>query len=222
MEPGAHGGRRRRPVPDRARPAVARQHWPPAGHGGGGAGRRMDRRPRAPRVVARRRARLGSGPDRLGVRGRLRADLPGDRAPDRLAARGPRRRDARARRLDHAGTAVNLDDPRTVRQADPHRVAEILTAFPAQCREAQALRCEPPVPAQRPSLVIITGMGGSAASGDLLAACALDRLDVPILVHRGYGLPAAADKHALVVATSYSGETAEVLSAVDAAPTRPV
>jgi glucose/mannose-6-phosphate isomerase len=112
---------------------------------------------------------------------------------------------------------MTLDDPRTFQRADPHRVAEILAAFPAQCREAQALRCEPPVPRERPSLVIIAGMGGSAAGADLLAACGVEQLDVPILVHRGYGLPAAAGKHTLVVTASYSGETAEVLSAADAA-----
>src|SRR5437773_9039034 len=115
---------------------------------------------------------------------------------------------------------MTLDDPGTFQRADPHRVAEILAAFPAQCREAQALRCGPAVPRERPSLVIIAGMGGSAAGADLLAASCLEELDVPILVHRGYGLPAAAGMHALVVALSYSGETAEVLSAADAALAR--
>src|SRR3989454_12310327 len=117
---------------------------------------------------------------------------------------------------------MTLDDPRAFQRADPHRVAEILAAFPAQCREAQALRGEPPVPRERPSLVIIAGMGGSAAGADLLAASCLEQLDVPILVHRGYGLPAAAGKHALVVTASYSGETAEVLSAADAALEREI
>src|SRR5437773_1123592 len=177
----------------------------------------MDWRTRAPRVGARRRARMGPGPDRVGVRGRLRADLPGDGGPRRLAGRAPRWRDARARRLDHAGAAVNLDDPRAVQQGDPHRVAEILSAFPAQCRAAQALCSEPPLPRLRPSLIIIAGMGGSASGADLLAASGLPRLDVPILVHRGYGLPLTAGKDALVVAVSYSGDTAEVLSAADTA-----
>src|SRR2546428_4816267 len=65
-------------------------------------------------------------------------------------------------------------------------------------------------------------MGGSAAGADLLAASCLEQLDVPILVHRGYGLPAAVGKHALVVTASYSGETAEVLSAADAALEREI
>src|SRR5207247_9806538 len=79
------------------------------------------------------------------------------------------------------------------------------------------LRCEPPAPRLRPSLIIVAGMGGSASGADLVAASSLPELDVPILVHRGYGLPAAAGQHALVVAVSYSGETAEGLAAVDPA-----
>src|SRR6266545_1301669 len=60
---------------------------------------------------------------------------------------------------------------------------------------------------------------GSAAR---LATCAAETLEVPILVHRGYGLPAAAGREALVIASSYSGETAEVVSAVEVALARRV
>jgi glucose/mannose-6-phosphate isomerase len=63
-------------------------------------------------------------------------------------------------------------------------------------------------------------MGGSAAGADLVATCAADRLDVPILVHRGYGLPAVAGPRDLVVVSSYSGETAEALSAAETALAR--
>src|SRR2546429_4931850 len=53
----------------------------------------------------------------------------------------------------------------------------------------------------------------SAAGADLLAASCLEQLEVPILVHRGYGLPAAAGKHALVVTASRSEEhTSELQS----------
>ena len=117
---------------------------------------------------------------------------------------------------------MRLDDARLVERADPHGVREILRAFPAQCREALALAAEPPLTVERPALVVVAGMGGSAAGGDLLAACAAERLDVPFLVHRGYGLPAAAGKRALVIASSYSGETAETLSAAEAALARGV
>src|SRR5438445_4138208 len=65
-------------------------------------------------------------------------------------------------------------------------------------------------------------MGGSASGGDMLAACAAETLDVLILVHRGYGLPAAARHDTLVLAVSYSGDTAEVLSATEVALARGV
>jgi glucose/mannose-6-phosphate isomerase len=117
---------------------------------------------------------------------------------------------------------VTLDDPRVYEERDPHRAREILARFPAQCREALALDAAPPLPRARPALVVVAGMGGSAAGGDLLAAWAAERLDVPVLVHRGYGLPAVAGPRALVLASSYSGETAEVLSAAETALARRV
>lgn len=117
---------------------------------------------------------------------------------------------------------MTLDDQWSVERVDPHRVRDLLARFPTQCREALRLVVEPRLRAQRPGLVVFAGMGGSAVGGDLLATCAAERLDVPVLVHRGYGLPAAAGAQALVIASSYSGETAEVLSAVEAALARGV
>ncbi len=64
--------------------------------------------------------------------------------------------------------------------------------------------------------VVLLGMGGSAMGATVgsLAATA----GSPITVHRSYGLPGwAAEQKAAVVAVSYSGNTEEVLSGVDAA-----
>jgi len=110
-----------------------------------------------------------------------------------------------------------LDDLALYEHGDPRGVRDVLTAFPAHCREGAALAVTPPVPRGRPEVVVIAGMGGSAAGGDFLAACTAGHLDVPVVVHRGYGLPAVAGRQALVIASSYSGETAEVLSAAEVA-----
>jgi len=112
---------------------------------------------------------------------------------------------------------MNLDDPRALERVDRHDTRRVLTDFPAHCRQGHALQPIPAPTGGRPRLVVVAGMGGSAAGGDLVAASAAETLDVPILVHRGYGLPAAAGRESLVVALSYSGDTAEVLSAVDVA-----
>jgi glucose/mannose-6-phosphate isomerase len=65
--------------------------------------------------------------------------------------------------------------------------------------------------------VLVCGMGGSGITGDFAAAVT----GRPLLVHKGYGLPAwAADRRPLVLAISYSGNTEETLSAVAQARAR--
>jgi glucose/mannose-6-phosphate isomerase len=113
-----------------------------------------------------------------------------------------------------------LDDRAAVAARDPHDTAAVLADFPAQCRTAVSIEVERLPVRKRPRVVVVAGMGGSAAAGDLVAACAAQRVEIPIVVHRGYGLPAVAREDALVLAVSYSGETAEVLSAVDVARAR--
>jgi len=117
---------------------------------------------------------------------------------------------------------MKLDDPALFERVDSHRAGETLAAFPAQCSAALALRAAPPMSLPRPTLVVLVGMGGSAAGAELIAGCAAERLDVPIVVHRGYGLPPTAGRHTLVVASSYSGDTAEVISAAETALERQV
>jgi glucose/mannose-6-phosphate isomerase len=117
---------------------------------------------------------------------------------------------------------MTLDDVSALERIDRHDTRRVLAEFPEQCRRARALVAAPAITTPRPRVVVMAGMGGSAAGADLLATCASQTLDVPILVHRGYGLPAAAGRDALVVATSYSGDTAEVVSAVETALARQV
>lgn len=60
--------------------------------------------------------------------------------------------------------------------------------------------------------VIISGLGGSAISGDLLKNFLKDELYVPVTVNRNYFLPSFADEKTLLIASSYSGNTEETLS----------
>ncbi len=114
-------------------------------------------------------------------------------------------------------TAHPLDDSTEVARRDPHRVRDALRGFPAQCREALGLRADPALGATVPGLLVIAGMGGSAVGGDLLATALADRATVPTLIHRGHGLPPGVGASALVVVSSYSGETVEAISALEAA-----
>ena len=87
-----------------------------------------------------------------------------------------------------------LDDLGAIERVDQHDTRRVLTEFPEHCRRALALQPVPMPSPIRPRLVVVAGMGGSASGGDLVATCAADTLDVPILVHRGYGLPASAGR----------------------------
>ena len=63
-------------------------------------------------------------------------------------------------------------------------------------------------------------MGGSGIAGDVLAAVAGPALPVPIVVHRGFGLPGWVGPMDLVIAVSCSGATAETLAALEEAVRR--
>ncbi|NMC04185.1 MAG: bifunctional phosphoglucose/phosphomannose isomerase [Candidatus Lokiarchaeota archaeon] len=65
--------------------------------------------------------------------------------------------------------------------------------------------------------IFISGMGGSAISGDVVKDWIIDTIKVPVLVVRDYQLPACIDASWLGFMLSYSGGTEETLSAyVDA------
>jgi glucose/mannose-6-phosphate isomerase len=60
--------------------------------------------------------------------------------------------------------------------------------------------------------VCVLAMGGSAIGAELVGGIAGDRLRVPLVIHRDYGLPAWASERTLVIAASQSGETVETVS----------
>ncbi len=75
-------------------------------------------------------------------------------------------------------------------------------------------------PAPALSHLVVAGMGGSAIGGDLLLDLSMGRCSVPIITHRNFSLPAFVGSGSGVVAVSYSGETAETLSAFREASAR--
>ena len=65
--------------------------------------------------------------------------------------------------------------------------------------------------------ILVCGMGGSGISGDFAAVVAAEA-GIDVRVHKDYGLPTwVGTVRPLVIAASYSGNTAETLSAVEAA-----
>ena len=110
---------------------------------------------------------------------------------------------------------VDLDNASVYRQFDKSGMLEHLHGFPEQCQKAweKVQRFELPREYAKISNVVILGMGGSAIGGDIVRRLALAESKVPVFVHRDYGLPAFVGENTLVIASSYSGNTEETLSA---------
>lgn len=59
--------------------------------------------------------------------------------------------------------------------------------------------------------VLISGLGGSGIGGTILGELTRDELSVPVVVNKGYFLPAFVDSSTLLILSSYSGNTEETL-----------
>lgn len=104
---------------------------------------------------------------------------------------------------------------------DPEGMLEHIRALPEQCEQAANLAAEVSLrPADGVRHVVVLGMGGSAIGADLVKALVEGECLVPISVIREYDVPAYVGKGTLVIASSYSGNTEETLSASKAAAER--
>lgn len=114
---------------------------------------------------------------------------------------------------------MNLDDLDRFRQLDPEGMLRKIDDLPAQLEQAWGLGQTLPLPSgPAPRQLVITGLGGSAIGADLLAAYAAPLCPIPITVWRDYDLPAwAAEPETLVIASSHSGNTEEVLGSFEKA-----
>ncbi|HMQ01137.1 MAG TPA: bifunctional phosphoglucose/phosphomannose isomerase, partial [Cyclobacteriaceae bacterium] len=65
--------------------------------------------------------------------------------------------------------------------------------------------------------VMLAGMGGSGIGANLIESLTFDRIPFPISICKGYEIPRFVDPHTLFIASSYSGNTEEVLEAVNKA-----
>jgi len=120
--------------------------------------------------------------------------------------------------------AVDLDDASALERADLSGMLRAVASSAAQVREARLLSVEAGVPGLaeegRPRAVVVCGMGGSGIAGDVLAGITGLGCPVPVLTHRGHGLPAWVGATDLVIAVSCSGRTEETLSALSEAVRR--
>jgi glucose/mannose-6-phosphate isomerase len=112
-----------------------------------------------------------------------------------------------------------LDDLAAIDVTDPQGMLRAIATSGAQVRMGQTAARDGGfaglAAVGRPRALVVAGMGGSGIAGDVLAAVAGPTCPVPIVVHRGPGLPGWVGAADVVVAVSCSGSTEETLSAAD-------
>jgi glucose/mannose-6-phosphate isomerase len=110
--------------------------------------------------------------------------------------------------------AITLDDPAVMKRIDVSDMLGRVRELPRQLALARRVAAAVDLDERHRDVeqVVVLGMGGSAIGAELVAGIAGDRLSVPLIVHRDYGLPAWAGERTLVIAASHSGDTVETLS----------
>ena len=113
------------------------------------------------------------------------------------------------------GDPSALDDPARLATADPGDMLGDVAGAGDQARAALRAAQSALLVGPLPEVVVVAGMGGSGVAGDVLAALAFTESAVPVLPVKGDRLPAFVGPGTLLVAVSYSGDTAETVSAVE-------
>ncbi len=107
-----------------------------------------------------------------------------------------------------------LDDLNIIAGRDPRDALGIAAAQPTQ---ASWLAQVKNTPERKPAIasLVVLGVGNSALAADLAKSWL--RLPIPFEVVRTYDVPQFVGESTLVIASSYSGDSEEVLAAVEAA-----
>ncbi len=117
---------------------------------------------------------------------------------------------------------IDLDDTGALAAADPSGMLGAVLGLPDDCERGYEVgRAVEEVPTgESLSALAVCGMGGSGVAGDVVQALYRDRLGIPVAVVKSPELPEFCGKDTLVVCSSYSGNTAEVLACFEVAARR--
>ncbi|MFH1711856.1 MAG: SIS domain-containing protein [Patescibacteria group bacterium] len=114
------------------------------------------------------------------------------------------------------------DNTAEYKKYDTQNICEANELLPEQVRVAWDGTRELKVPKSYSQVrnIVFIGMGGSGLGADLIKGSIFSRLKVPFELFRGYNLPGYVDKNSLVILSSFSGSTEEVLHASKVAKER--
>lgn len=106
-----------------------------------------------------------------------------------------------------------LNDQTLVSDIDKSNMLDDVATFPEQIINAKDIVNSADLGSvYKIDNIVISGMGASAISGDIVQVLLRDRIDIPVYVTRQYDLPKWVHKDTLVISQSYSGNTEETLS----------
>lgn len=108
-----------------------------------------------------------------------------------------------------------IDDLKHIHEIDSDGMLGLVLSFPEQCEKAAEITSHWSPKSEIGKdldLIVVSGLGGSAVAGDMVAALRADDLPVPMLINRNYHLPGYVTEKSLVICVSYSGDTEETLS----------
>jgi len=109
-----------------------------------------------------------------------------------------------------------LDQQDRLASLDPQSMKSLVETFPEHIAATAQRMQNLTIPLSRkPSVLLVTGLGGSAIGGDLARSIVGNQMMVPMIVNRDYDMPAFVDATATVIACSYSGNTEETLSSYE-------
>jgi len=109
----------------------------------------------------------------------------------------------------------SLDDLAKIAELDKGNILGSIESFASQIKQVwtEIFSRELPKGCSLAKNVVITGMGGSALGGRIVDSLIYERVRVPVEVFTEYRLPNYVSKETLVILCSYSGNTAETISA---------
>lgn len=108
-----------------------------------------------------------------------------------------------------------LDSSSKIKKYDESGMLELIESFPDQCQDAKRIGYEFELAEgfkTKYRNIVCAGLGGSAIGADLVRSYIASEARIPLFISRNYTLPNFVDEETLVIATSYSGNTEEVLS----------
>ena len=109
-----------------------------------------------------------------------------------------------------------LDNKAKILQLDSKNMLGSIQLLGQQIEEVLALATKVKIQAsyKKVNNIVVLGMGGSALGAHFIKSVFLESLKIPLEIVNGYKAPEFVNEKSLVIASSYSGSTEEIISSV--------